>query len=259
VSLWNLKENKIEKRLDITPPLRPNDLCFYPPHSILFFFDNEIKIYELYSLKKVKAFPLSVLSVFTISQNKLIYVNEAKDDNVNSAECQIFDLNQEKIITQWKVKFFYADRLLPLSNENLIALLSRSQIEIWNIQNHKRKCHLKMKPYHYVQMDTVLELSPDLLFFVSLYLYDHRMEIWDINKKQCIFKQECTSFYNAQKITSEYFIAQAFTLQIFEITNCKLIKTLNFQKRIRCIANAMHMNHLVIGFSDGTIEFWGGS
>jgi len=95
------------------------------------------------------------------------------------------------------------------------------------------------------------------------------MEVWNIKKNKEVFKQECKSWNHAIKMTtSPYFVVGSkriafcdphneFELGIYESTTCKLIRTLNFLKHIRCIANGM--DQLLISFSDGSIEFWGGT
>jgi len=246
-SLWNSKESKIEKHLEVEDF---RDYCFYPPHSILFFYENISKVYDLYSLKEVKSFSLSVYNAF-IDQDKLFFCGDQF--------VQIFNLKQEKLITQWKVEF-NVTRLFTLSNDNLVTLLGRNHIEIWDTQTQEIKFQLRMRSI--LLPMTVLEISPDHLFFISEKDTTPTMEIWDLNKKQSIFRQNCT-LYNAwaMKITSEYFIVRSFDseLWVYEITNCELITILKFQKSISCIANARDLNQLVIGFEDGTMEFWGGA
>jgi len=189
----------------------------------------------------------------TVSQDKVICVEE---DGYEDDLLKIFDLKQEKWITQWSLE---ADplRLFTLSNPNYLVTVSDVDIKMWNLE--KQECQFEVTRFD-LCVDSVIELYTNHLIFISG--EDQGiMEVWDIIQNKCLLQKICKKSEGIylRKVTDRYFITQPnpCALQIYEIETCKLIKTLKFTKIVECITNGV--DQLIIGFHDGTIEFWGGS
>jgi len=255
LNLWNLKEKTKENSLQLPDLLH---FCFYPPHSIFILSANKLRIYDLYSLKESKSLsfptlPATANTIVTVNRDNLFYVTAAVGSRLH-----VFDLKEEKLITQWDVEPDILSLFILSSNSNYLGTGYYSCLKIWNIQNHTCEFEIE-KQSPAIFHENPIELNKNYIAFSSNpCFFQSYIEIWDMKTKKCLFEQKTSSIICIMKVTEEYFITYSRwgkNLNIYQSENFKLIKALKFKKELRsCVKN--DRNQILILLGDGTLQVW---
>jgi len=132
VNLWNIKDKKIEQNYASD---YFDDYYFYPPHSILYRRNTQMRISDLRTFEVTKRFYSDFFRpmIATVIQDKLIFVienpetEELQDNNFCKCQLIIYDLNKEKILTQWNLEESVM-KLFVLSNQNYLVIIYHKKI-----------------------------------------------------------------------------------------------------------------------------------